>query len=395
MGKTPLRVAKTRRERQTDARPEGIRTFAATAFTVDKEHEGRVIATPREGVLARFKPNSSPSAPARKILAILMHRAGVLWASGAWPQNNTLEFTKAQLRTSRHQGTDRLEDVLTEVGGIRLTTPRLMGDGRQGITYTAVSPRFHIASAHEDGASVVIELAPEVVDLVKWEEVYARLDVPILLGLEGKFAVTLYQIGQLVMQMKGHPYEEIPISEVRDRLGLRKGEYEAPKDLRKLLERSAAEVTQLSPAFNLRIEPIKKTVAATRGRAAAIRAFRIYAEEKTVRSSLAANAELQASRVGRAARRQGKVEHVAGVAADTIADRKRLASARFQGVANRVAATTRDAVARADRLEATRTERPAPREAGAVGSGEGGDAAWADLEDAYKARMAAVNTSGT
>lgn len=385
MGGTSLRATKSKRERREAARPEGVQRFAATAYRVNKDHEGRVLAAPRDTVLARFKPNTSPSAPARKLLAILMHRAGVLWATGQWPRNNTLEFTKAQLRTSRHQGTDRLEDVLTEVGGIRLTTPTLMRDGGQGTTYTAVSPRFHIAAAGEGKAPVMLELAPEIVDLVKQERIYARLDVPILLGLEGKFAVTLYQVGQLILQQKGHPYEEIPITEIRERLGLRKGEYETAKDLRKLLERSAAEVSQLSPTFNLRVEAVKRTATATRGRSAAIRAFRIYAMEKTAMASLVANAELQASRVGRSARRQGKAEQVVGVAADALADRRRLAAVRMEGVVDRSKAMTRDAVARTERLTTPRTP----------GVAKSGDDVWGELNADFARRSGSVDTSGT
>lgn len=354
----PRALAKTTRERRHEARPPGVATFAATAHQVEHEHSGQVMAAPRETVLAKFKPNTSPSGPARKMLAILMHRAGVLWARGEWPANNVMTFNKSDLRTSRHKGTERLEDVLTEVGGIRLVTPMMMRDGVPGLSYVAVSPVFHIANSDEDGAPVSIELSPMIVDLVKRERVFARLDVPILIGLEGKFAVTLYQIGQLVLNMKNHPWDDISLKDIRQRLGLKKGEYEKTNDVLRLLERSAQEVNQLSPTFDLKIEPLRKNPLAKRGRTAVIFGFKIYALEKTAVASLAAVAELKTPREGRKARRDemtAKVKKKAGeLSKPTSQDSRRLGTARILERVQRDNIARRESEARVEREEAMR-----------------------------------------
>jgi hypothetical protein len=358
---TPAVNLETKRERTRATRPTGVATYAAACFKMEKENPGRVAGAPRDNVLALFKPGTSPSGPARKLMALILHRAAVVWADKdqEWPADNVFRFTKRDLRTSAHRGSERLADLLAEVGGVRLVTPGMMRENVRGLTYVAFLPRYSIAQAGEEMATVEIQLAHEFADLVKKEEVFARLDLTEFLGLEGKVAVTLYQIGQLIVRMDGHPWQEIPIADVRQRLGLRKGEYETAKDLRKLLERSAAEVSRVSMSFDLRIDAIKRVATAKRGPAAAIRTFRITATRKT---ALAALAQLNAS---------------LGDKSGNQAAEHRVRMARLSEKAQRQAIAAREAVERMERMESPHGRfRP-----------DSGD----ELNRAFKARAGAVD----
>lgn len=351
--------AKTTRERNREARPEGVHTFAAACYSMEKENPGTSAGAPRENILALFKPGDSPSAPARKLLALVLHHAGNIHAdqTKTWPANNIFRFKKSDLLTSSHSSTDRLAEALTEAGAIRLVMPGMLAGKERGRSYIAVFPRFSISEAGEDLAPVEIQLAEEVAEMVKSENEFGRLDLVDFLALEGRVAVTLYQIGKLVVGMTNRPYEEISINDIRQRLGLRKDEYEAAKDLRKLLERSAAEVSRTSIVINMRVDAIKQVASAKRGPAASIRAFRIVASWKSATEMLAMQAERRAAAEAKLevaeekgkGGKKGKLQEAKG---DPLANVREGMKQRMLHAAQQTAIHTWGAVERAERREA-------------------------------------------
>lgn len=297
---------------QHKTRPAGVHRTAAAALKARGEHGGDVAIQPAEAVRASFRPGTSPSAAARKILALLLSKASAAWAAGEWPEDGVFKFSRSELRGSSHESTDRVNDYLREFAAIEISTAVKL-NGEEADRIEPLLRHRIVARSLRPGAPIALAVSDTVRELISASDVYARLHVPLLLALESRYAVTLYGLSSLIVGRTDRPYEELTLDQVRARFGIEDDAYKLPKDVRRLLEGAARDVTQLAP-FTVQITPLRMTGAFgaqhTRGRGAAIIGFRIYAQRKSLAELQVALREASVSREGRKARRDGRVEKI-------------------------------------------------------------------------------------
>ena len=301
-------------------RPAGIGRTAAAALRAQQEHAGSVAVQPSELVRASFAPGTSPSAPARKILALLLSRASAACAAGQWPDDNTFHFLRSELRVSGHDSTDRVIDNLREFGMIELSTPTMLRGEEADLIEPLLKHRI-VARSLRAGAPIALTVSDRLREIVAASDAFARLHVPLLLALESRYAVTLYGLGELLVG-RSKPYEEVRMRDVRSRFGIEDDAYTLPKDLRRLLEKAAAQVTQIAP-FRMYIEVMRRGGDLgpnyRQGRGAVIEGFRIHATRKELGELQASMREADSSRTGRKARSEGRVERVVNAIMPAIA----------------------------------------------------------------------------
>jgi len=93
------------------------------------------IVAPRELVEAAFARGSSPSASARKAIALMLHKA----AGDAWEPGKLFSIPMSELRGS-HKGNGRLRDVLDEVQRTLIRIETLSPAGKHAIESAPSSP---------------------------------------------------------------------------------------------------------------------------------------------------------------------------------------------------------------------------------------------------------------
>jgi hypothetical protein len=247
-----------------------------------------------ELVEARFARGASPSAPARKVLALLIQKA----AGDAW-KPGPHSILKRDLRGS-HESNDRLSAIFDELQGTLLRIETVAPDGRAA---ALVAPVIAYRIEHledDDGSRVWWEFSEPARRAMQGSDYYAALNRGTLLAFESRYAVTLYERGCLLAGRRDPRWRGAP-AELREVLGIPLKKFRDWADIRRfVLDRSCAEVNQIADfvaSYRVETGPRNKVVA-----------VELWFLPKDPAGRNAAAAELNRSRVGRKARRLGKVE---------------------------------------------------------------------------------------
>ena len=146
------------------------------------------------------------------------------------------------------------------------------------------------------------QLSPVLRTVLAQSNYWAVLSRRAVLAFESRYALRLYEIVAVRAGLVVKTSETFSIDELRERLGVPYGKLTRWPDLRRfVLDRALAEVNQLS-GFEVTYEPIK------RGRS--FRGVRLSWSQLDTGGRAAVARELEASRVGRKARRDGTVETI-------------------------------------------------------------------------------------
>jgi plasmid replication initiation protein len=247
-----------------------------------------------ELVEARFARGLSPTAPARKVMALLFHAA----AGNAW-KPGPHSVRKRDLRGS-HGSTDRLDDIFDELQRTLLRLPTTTPDGKPGAVIVPVMA-YRIEQLEQDDRSLIwFEFTPQAREVLQQSDYFAALNRGVVLALESRYACTLYERGCLLVSRQ-HPSWRGSVDDLREVMGIKEGRYQSWADIRrKVVEPACAEVNQIAH-FNVTYH----VETAARGKVTAVE---FLFELKPVQDFAAAEREREASRVGRKARRKGSVE---------------------------------------------------------------------------------------
>ena len=146
------------------------------------------------------------------------------------------------------------------------------------------------------------QLSPVLRTVLAQSNYWAVLSRRAVLACESRYALRLYEIVAIRAGLVAKTSETFSIDELRDRLGIASGKLPRWNELRRFaLELAIAEVNQLS-GFEVAYEPIK------RGRS--IRGVSLSWSHLDASGRAAVARELEASRVGRKARRDRTVETI-------------------------------------------------------------------------------------
>lgn len=164
------------------------------------------------------------------------------------------------------------------------------------------------ADIHEEAGNLVFRLSPTLRKVLEKSNHWAALSRKAVLAFESRYALRLYEIVALRSGLEHKHTETFSLADLRRRLGVAPKTFDRWQDFRRfVLGRAVAEVNQLS-GFAVSYEPVKK------GRAFAAVRLTWGVQGKEARAAVAR--ELEASRVGRKARREGKVEEIIDEPAD-------------------------------------------------------------------------------
>jgi Initiator Rep protein, WH2 len=250
-----------------------------------------------ELVEARFARGASPSASARKVLALLIQQA----AGDAW-KPGPHSILKRALRGA-HESNDRLPGIFDELQGTLLRIETVAPDGRAA---ALVAPVIAYRIEHlgdDDGSRVWWEFSDPARRAMEGSDYYAAMNRGTLLAFGSRYAVTMYERGCLLAGRRD-PRWRGDVATLREVLGVPLKAYRDWGDIRaRVVEPAIAEVNQIADfVASYRVET------GPRGKVVAVE---LWFRPKDRAARNAAAAELDRSRVGRKARRAGSVETVA------------------------------------------------------------------------------------
>jgi plasmid replication initiation protein len=270
------------------------------AHEVRANFEGDEIVKAKELIEVRYAKGQSLSLASRKVLNLLIGKA----AGDAWKPGSQV-ITKRELRGS-HDSNDRLPAILDE---LMTTTFKLAVTSRRGLpaVLTAALLAWNIEETSEtDDAIIEFEFTEPARKALRESNQYAIMNRAAVLSFDCKYSVTLYEIGCQRWQKRDVSWDGTP-ADLRAILGVPENTYDDWANLRRrVLDPAIEEVNHLAP-FVVSIPErggIKR-----QGRK--VVGIRLEFWEKEDADKEAAFRELERSRVGRKARRTGKVETVA------------------------------------------------------------------------------------
>jgi hypothetical protein len=253
-----------------------------------------------ELVEARFARGAAPSGAARKVLALLIHQA----AGDAW-KPGPHSIRKRDLRGS-HDSNDRLDKIFDELQRTLLRMETVAPDGRPADLVAPVMA-YRIEHREDDDRSLIWwEFSDLARTVMQGSDYFAALNRGTILAFESRYATTLYERGCLLVNRRD-PRWRGTVDDLREVMGVATAKYRDWADIRrKVVEPACAEVNQLAHfVATYRVD------AGPRGKVGAIE---FIFRKKDLPAIEAARREMEVSRIGRKARRQGTVVKIAPLA---------------------------------------------------------------------------------
>lgn len=202
-----------------------------------------------------------------------------------------------------HLERDELVECVRDLVG---TTVELRVKAANGRDEIMIDPLLYgvrrPAHIDEEAGILYFRLSPTLRRVLEQSNHWAVLSRKAILAFESRYSLRLHEIIAIRAGLDKKHSEIFPLDDLRLRLGVPRGKFKLWADFRRfVLQRAVDEVNQLS-AFKVDFEPIKKQRAFV--------AVKLEWEMHGTEGRAAVARELEASRVGRKARREGKVEDV-------------------------------------------------------------------------------------
>lgn len=202
-----------------------------------------------------------------------------------------------------HLERDDLVECVRDLVG---TTVELRIKGRNGKDVIMVDPLLfgvrRPADVYEEAGNLVFRFSPTLRKVLEQSNHWAALSRKAVLAFESRYSLRLYEIVALRVGLDHKTHETFTLEDLRRRMGVPAGKFKLWNDLRRfMLDRAVAEVNQLS-GFLVTYKAIKQS----RSIAAVKLSWQIQGTQG--RASVAR--ELESSRIGRRARREGTAETI-------------------------------------------------------------------------------------
>lgn len=203
-----------------------------------------------------------------------------------------------------HLERDELVECVRDLVG---TTVELRVKAENGRDEIMIDPLLHgvrrPAHIDEEAGILYFRLSATLRRVLAQSNHWAVLSRKAILAFESRYSLRLHEIIALRAGLDKKHSETFSLEDLRIRLGVPRGTFKVWNDLRRfVLDRAVGEVNQLS-AFKVSYEPVKKSKSFV--------AVRFDWEMHTPEGRAAVARELEASRVGRKARREGRSEEIA------------------------------------------------------------------------------------
>lgn len=252
------------------------------------------IVKAAELVEAVFVRGVSPSAAARKMLALLIQAAaGDGWQTGP-------HCVEKRLLRGSHESNDRLGDTLDE---LQATLLRVRVTAPDGASATLTAPIISYRIEHEaDDGKVWWQFSDPARQAMQLSNAYAALNRAALLAIESRYAVTIYERGCLLAGRRD-PRWSGSVEDLKDLLGTPAGAYRTWDRLKvRVLEPAMKQVNQIAD-FDV-------SAGVRHGKRNKVVGVELWFLPKDPEARKVARREARASRIGRKARRDGAAERV-------------------------------------------------------------------------------------
>lgn len=157
------------------------------------------------------------------------------------------------------------------------------------------------ANEIEDRGPIEYSFPPELIDIVKKTQIFARLHTEVMFALSSKYSLTLYEWLQKRVNLKYIDYETVSLKDLRGILGVPEGKLSSYGNLNKYAIKPAVEEVSFLTEYDITTDPIKTSRAVTHVKIS-------WHRKQDVGAQISAVEELQRSKVGRQARMQKRVE---------------------------------------------------------------------------------------
>lgn len=254
---------------------------------------------PKAGEIIEMKfVTGSMTLASRKVMLLLLQKAG-----GDAGEDKIHSITKKELRGS-HESNDRIDDILDNLMSVKVKLRTTSSRNRAAII-TSPLIEWNIEEVSEDGMSVVEYRFSEVARRVMaGSDYYAKIRVAVAMAFQSKYAITLYELGTLYLNRR-EPTWKGSIEDFRSLIGVPGDIYANFAQLRReVLTKAKLEIDQLAD-FIMDWQEIRGD-----GRGRPVKSLVLNFHPKAASLVDAAAEELDRSKIGRAARRDGTVENI-------------------------------------------------------------------------------------
>lgn len=274
------------------------------AKTIEQKHDGDTIA--KAGELIEIRGTGELTLHDRRVLNLLYERAGDRICDDV---EHVIPISA--LRGS-HKGGERVKDSV-----IRLmrTVVEVPTKGRNGKPATKLLPILSETTISDDDddptGEVIYSFSAGMRAIISKSHYWGRVRGQVMFAFTSKYALTLYELIALRVNLSHKWQEEFSLEDFRALLGVPDGKLErAPDIIRYCVQPAEMEVNGLAD-FGVKVEPIRHG-GSKRG---TLSGFRVSWWRKEIPELKEAFAELRRSKVGRLARLKGEVERVEVVTA--------------------------------------------------------------------------------
>lgn len=248
--------------------------------------------------LIQIRGHEPLSLTARRAITVLWHNAH----SQGLSEDGDYTIEISRLRTDGHHGTEAIVEAIEALMQTIVVIQMPDGSGTRRVQMLGGND---LRDDSRDRASGVLTYSfdKRLVQVLQDSRLWGPIELPVLMAFASKYAVSLYEhLCQWIGLDRVHS-KSFSLEEFRELLGVDKDSYAAFGDLnRYVIKPAIAEICALAP-FNASIQPIKE------GRRVA--ELRLHWWDKSEQEKREAYQESERPRVGRRARIEGRVEHIA------------------------------------------------------------------------------------
>ncbi len=221
-------------------------------------------------------------------------------ATGAEACEDKVHVLPIERLNSFHVSLEEFVDTCRELFGVMVRFETKNAKGRAALELGPLLSRISRDLDEGEDGELRFQLSPVLRMVLERSNYWAVLSRRAVLAFESRYALRLYEIVAIRAGLVVKTTETFDLDELRERLGVPTGKLPRWNDIRRFaLDPAIAEVNQLS-GFEVHYEPIK------RGRS--VTGVRLSWSQRDPSGREAVARELEASRVGRKARREGTAE---------------------------------------------------------------------------------------
>ena len=231
---------------------------------------------------------------ARRSITILWHNAHLQGVEEG--KDYVIEID--DLKPDNHKGYEMVEDAIIDLMRTILTVK--LSDGRtRRVQFLGGND---LDDPDRAAGTLAYSFDKRLIEILKDSSIWGKIALPVLMSFTSKYSVSLYENVAQWSGLSHKTFQEMPLDEFRELLGVEEGKYAAFGALNKhVIKNVVMEINALAP-FSLTILPIKTGKRVTH--------LRVAWWAKSKAEVDAAWREVNRSKVGRKARIEGNAIHV-------------------------------------------------------------------------------------